>query len=131
MPWSLGTIANIPIDKYRDYLIDANKNMIPELNHDEVETYIRKSGGKIIARKGATFYAVAVSVCHIVKCIFSGADTSMTVSTMHHGEYGWRTSACPPSRLSAPTASAASWSAPSPTTRWSCSTRAPTACAPS
>ena len=62
--------------------------MIPELNHDEVETYIRKSGGKIIARKGATFYAVAVSVCHIVKCIFSGADTSMTVSTMHHGEYG-------------------------------------------
>ena len=88
VPWSLGTIANIPIDKYRDYLIDANKNMIPELNHDEVETYIRKSGGKIIARKGATFYAVAVSVCHIVKCIFSGADTSMTVSTMHHGEYG-------------------------------------------
>lgn len=49
---------------------------------------MRKSGGKIIARKGATFYAVAVSVCHICKCIFSGADTTLTVSTMHHGEYG-------------------------------------------
>ena len=59
----------------------------PKLVHSEVETYIRKSGGKIIERKGATFYAVAVSVCHICKCIFSGADTTMTVSTMMHGEY--------------------------------------------
>ena len=88
VPWSLATVANIPIDKYRDCLADPNKNLIPELNHDEVENYIRKSGGKIIARKGATFYAVAVSVCHIVKCIFSGAETTMTVSSMHHGEYG-------------------------------------------
>ena len=56
--------------------------------HSEVETYIRKSGGKIIERKGATFYAVAVSVCHICKCVFSGADTAMTVSSMMHGEYG-------------------------------------------
>ena len=49
---------------------------------------MRKSGGKIIERKGATFYAVAISVCHIVKCIFTGAETTMTVSTMMHGEYG-------------------------------------------
>lgn len=88
VPWSLSTIANIPIDSYMDCLSDANKQLIPALNHEEVENYIRKSGGKIIARKGATFYAVAVSVCHIVKSIFSGADTTMTVSTMHHGEYG-------------------------------------------
>ncbi len=88
VPWSLATVANIPIDTYRDCLSAPNKNLIPDLNHDEVETYIRKSGGKIISRKGATFYAVAVSVCHIVKCIFSGAETTMTVSTMHHGEYG-------------------------------------------
>ncbi len=88
VPWSLSTIANIPIDSYLDCLSEPNKQMIPALNHEEVETYIRKSGGKIIARKGATFYAVAVSVCHIVKSIFSGADTTLTVSTMHHGEYG-------------------------------------------
>lgn len=88
VPWSLSTIANIPIDSYMDCLSEADKQLIPALNHEEVENYIRKSGGKIIARKGATFYAVAVSVCHIVKSIFSGADTTMTVSTMHHGEYG-------------------------------------------
>ena len=41
-----------------------------------------------IARKGATFYAVSVSVCHICKCLLGGIDTTMTVSTMMHGEYG-------------------------------------------
>lgn len=86
VPWSLGNISNIPIDKYADSL--SNPEVLePKLVHSEVETYIRKSGGKIIERKGATFYAVAVSVCHICKCIFSGADTTMTVSTMMHGEY--------------------------------------------
>ena len=76
VPWSTATISTIP------------DTIEPKLVHSEVESYIRKSGGKIIERKGATFYAVAVSVCHIVKCIFSGADTTMTVSTMMHGEYG-------------------------------------------
>lgn len=88
VPWSLGTISNIPIDQYRDCLDDPDKALMPSLDHEEVENYIRKSGGKIISRKGATFYAVAVSVCHICKCIFSGADTTLTVSTMMHGEYG-------------------------------------------
>jgi L-lactate dehydrogenase len=27
-------------------------------------------------------------VCHICKCIFSGAGTALSVSTMMHGEYG-------------------------------------------
>ena len=49
---------------------------------------MRKSGARVIARKGATFYAVAVSVCHICKCLLNGMDTTMTVSTMMHGEYG-------------------------------------------
>ena len=87
VPWSIATISNIPIDSYVDCLTEkpvAN----PTLVHDEVENYLRKSGGKIISRKGATFYAVAVSVCHICKCIFSGADTVLTVSSMMHGEYG-------------------------------------------
>lgn len=87
VPWSCATISNIAIDKYADCLIEKDQ-MIPPIDYEEVETYIKKSGGKIIERKGATFYAVAVSVCHICKCIFTGADTTMTVSTMMHGEYG-------------------------------------------
>ena len=87
VPWSMATVSNIAIDKYSQSL--TNTDFVePKLVHSEVETYIRKSGGKIIERKGATFYAVAVSVCHICKCVFSGADTAMTVSSMMHGEYG-------------------------------------------
>ena len=87
VPWSTATISTIPVDQYATSLTNPD-TIEPKLVHSEVESYIRKSGGKIIGRKGATFYAVAVSVCHIVKCIFSGADTTMTVSTMMHGEYG-------------------------------------------
>ncbi len=87
VPWSLANISNIPIEQYTQCL-DAEERIIPPLVHEEVETYIRKSGGKIIARKGATFYAVAVSVCHICKCVFSGADTTLTVSSMMNGDYG-------------------------------------------
>jgi len=87
VPWSLANIANIEIDSYAAS-ISRNIGSAPELIHEEVETYIRQSGGKIIERKGATFYAVAASVCHICRSIFGGADTPMTVSTLLNGEYG-------------------------------------------
>lgn len=87
VPWSIATITNVPIDKYQDTLINSDK-LLPELNFEDVEKYIRTSGGRIISRKGATFYAVAVSVCHICKCVFSSMDTALSVSTMMHGEYG-------------------------------------------
>lgn len=87
IPWSLASIANIPVDKYGE-CISSSEKVPPAIVHDEVETYIKKSGGKIIERKGATFYAVALSVCHICKCLLSGIDTTATVSSMMHGEYG-------------------------------------------
>ena len=86
VPWSIANISNVPIEDYRNAL--QNSNSYPEFNRDEVETYVRKSGARVIQRKGATFYAVSMSVCHICKCLLSGIDTTMTVSTMLHGEYG-------------------------------------------
>ena len=53
-----------------------------------MEEFVKKSGATIIENKGATFYAVAMSVCHICKCIYSDAGTALSVSTMMHGEYG-------------------------------------------
>ena len=85
VPWSLANISNIPIKQYMDCL-PADKR--PELNYAEIEDYMRKSGSRIIASKGATFYAISMSVCHICKCLFSGIDTTLTVSTMMNGEYG-------------------------------------------
>ncbi len=87
IPWSVANISNVPISECQK-LISTPGITSPELDFDEIEQYVRKSGGRVIARKGATFYAVSVSVCHICKCLLSGIDTTMTVSTMMHGEYG-------------------------------------------
>ena len=87
VPWSLANIANIHVDSFRESspdkdLIDWNQN------YAEVEEFVKKSGGKIIENKGATFFAVAMSVCHLCRCVGSNAGTALTVSTMMNGEYG-------------------------------------------
>lgn len=87
IPWSVANISNVPIQECQK-LITTPGITNPELDLEEIEQYVRKSGGRVIARKGATFYAVSVSVCHICKCLLGGIDTTMTVSTMLHGEYG-------------------------------------------
>ena len=87
VPWSLAHIANNHIDAYRHNAPDADRI---DWNQDyaEVEEFVKKSGAQIIENKGATFFAVAMSVCHICKCIYSGAGTALSVSTMMHDEHG-------------------------------------------
>ena len=86
VPWSLAHIANNHIDAYKHNAPDADRI---DWNQDyaEVEEFVKKSGAQIIENKGATFFAVAMSVCHICKCIYSGAGTALSVSTKMHGEY--------------------------------------------
>lgn len=87
IPWSVANISNVPIKECKKLITTPGINT-PELDFGEIEQYVRKSGARVIARKGATFYAVSVSVCHICKSLLGGIDTTMTVSTMMHGEYG-------------------------------------------
>ncbi len=87
VPWSLVHIANNHIDAYKESSPDKDR-IHWNREYEEVEQFVKKSGGLIIENKGATFFAVAMSVCHICKCIYSGAGTALTVSTMMHGEYG-------------------------------------------
>ena len=87
VPWSLATIANNHINVYKENSPDKERINWNQ-DYEEVENFVKKSGGVIIENKGATFYAVAMSVCHICKCVFAGAGTALTVSTMMHGEYG-------------------------------------------
>ena len=87
VPWNSVRISSLGINDYRERL-NYREEFTAELNQDEIENYIRTSGGKIIARKGATFYAIAVSVCDIVKTLLNGSDSVLCVSTMMHGEFG-------------------------------------------
>lgn len=87
IPWSLANISNIPVQDYNKSILGADHDY-PEFDFAETEEYVRKSGAAVIQRKGATFYAVSMSVAHLCKCLLSGIDTTLTVSTMLHGEYG-------------------------------------------
>ena len=86
VPWSIANISNVPIEECQAAF--ASHSFAKGFDYEDIETYVKKSGGRVIERKGATFYAVSVSVCHICKCLLGGLDTTMTVSTMMHGEYG-------------------------------------------
>lgn len=87
VPWSKTYISAVPISEYATTMKNSGVDMQP-LDKAEMLTYVQKSGGKIIANKGATFYAVATSVCKLCKILISSTDTVSTVSTMMHGEYG-------------------------------------------
>ena len=87
VPWSLANVSNVPVENC-DESFGQRSEMLPSLDLEEIENYVRKTAGVVIERKGATFYAVSVSVCYICRCILSGIDTTMTISTMMHGQYG-------------------------------------------
>lgn len=87
VPWSLVHIANNHIDAYKANSPDKD-SINWNKDYKEIEDFVITSGAQVIKAKGATFYAVATSVCHICKCIYNGAGTALTVSTMMHGEYG-------------------------------------------
>jgi L-lactate dehydrogenase len=84
--WSSATISGIPLADYNQAV--ATARMPIEFCHEDVETYVRRSGGKIITRKGCTVYGVSTACTHIVKMIAGNAETAMTVSSLHEGEFG-------------------------------------------
>ena len=82
IPWSCAEISAMPIDEY------AEPMGYEPIDKEALLEYVQKSGGKIIARKGATFYAVSMSVCKICSLLLASSNSVATISTMMHGEYG-------------------------------------------
>lgn len=87
VPWSCASVSAVPMDKYPEAMKRIGKDVDPVDKETMIE-YVRKSGGKIIANKGATFYAVSASVVQLCKKLVAASDSMATVSTMMHGEYG-------------------------------------------
>ncbi|MBR2903830.1 MAG: L-lactate dehydrogenase [Clostridia bacterium] len=86
--WSTADISGVPLSDYEKTLTDKKDIKITPYTHEEVEEYVKKSGGQIIAGKGATFYGIAASVTQVVNSIYSSAYTILPVSTVLDGEYG-------------------------------------------
>ena len=87
IPWSIANVSGVELE---DYCALANKigQGAVEIDHDAMLTYVQKSGGEVIAKKGATYYAIATSVCYLCSILLSAHDSIVAVSTLMHGEYG-------------------------------------------
>lgn len=82
--WSTATIAGVPLLEFN------NISRKPEFQStlDEVENYVRKSGGIIIAQKGCTVYGIGMTCTHLVKSLGGSEKTAIALSSLHEGEYG-------------------------------------------
>ena len=87
VPWSGAYVAGVNIDDLCE-MRRAEGRTDCEIDKDEMLVYVQKSGGKIIANKGATYYAVATAVCKLCATLLASSDSVTTVSTLLHGEYG-------------------------------------------
>ncbi len=87
VPWSAARIAGVNVDDYYEMMPKMGKEA-KKLDKEAMLTYVQKSGGEIIANKGATFYAVTRGVCRLCGILMAASESVSTVSSMMHGEYG-------------------------------------------
>lgn len=87
IPWSGAYISGVSLDEYYEIAKNMGKE-VKEVDKEAMLDYVQKSGGEVIRKKGATFYAVSASVCKLCATLVSSTDSITTVSSMMHGEYG-------------------------------------------
>ncbi len=82
IPWSITNIAGNPMEEY------CAEQVHTDIDKDEIILEVRKAGGEVIKRKGATFYAISLTVNKICDDILRDANNIRTVSTLINGRYG-------------------------------------------
>ncbi len=82
IPWSITNIAGIDMEEYCKE--EEHKN----IDKEAVEEAVRKAGSEVIKRKGATFYAIALSINRICDTVLRDSKDVIAVSTMINGSYG-------------------------------------------
>ncbi|MDE6501956.1 MAG: L-lactate dehydrogenase [Ruminococcus sp.] len=84
VPWSTTNIGGMNIFDYWKSMGHSEE----ELDTNAIEEGVRVAGAEVIKRKGATFYAIALSVNKICDTILRDSNSVLTVSTMANGRYG-------------------------------------------
>lgn len=82
--WSFANVSGMPIKKF--LCLRGYKDM--EQLKEEIHVEVRDSAYKIIERKGATYYGIALSVTRICECIVKNQHSMLPISTLLEGEYG-------------------------------------------
>lgn len=84
VPWSTVTVAGKP---FYDVIAD-NKEMIGDVDLDELLYKTTQEGWEILNRKGTTYYGIATACAGIIKAVLNDENRIIPVSTLLEGEYG-------------------------------------------
>jgi len=81
--WSLANVAGMPLE---DYCMSLGCEIGKE-EREEINRQVRDAAYEIIARKGATHFAVAAGLVRIVESILRSQNSILTVSNLISGYY--------------------------------------------
>lgn len=84
VPWSTVTIAGKPFND----IVSDNREIVGEVNLDEIVKRTVNEGWEILNRKGTTCYGIASACVGIIKAILYDENQIIPVSTLLEGEYG-------------------------------------------
>lgn len=84
VPWSTVTIAGKPFFD----IIQDNKELVGDVDLDEIVKKTTREGWEILNRKGTTSYGIASACVGIIKSILYDENKIIPVSTLLEGEYG-------------------------------------------
>ena len=80
--WSLANIAGFPVQEF------CCRRDIPCVDTELISRRVRRAAYEVIARKGATYYAVGLAIKRICESILRDENSILTVSGLMEGQYG-------------------------------------------
>ncbi len=83
-PWSQALVGTKPIRE----ILAGQPEKYTAAALDEIAENVTKAAYKIIQAKSATYYGIGLALVRIVKAIFGGENSILTVSVRLDGEYG-------------------------------------------
>lgn len=83
-PWSTVSVAGKP---FYDVLFD-NKDLVGQVNLEDLLQKTAREGFEILERKGTTYYGIATTCVSIIKAIMYDENRIIPVSTLLDGEFG-------------------------------------------
>jgi len=75
--WSMANLGQIPVTRY----VPPGGNPLDEAARERIQRAVVTAGKEVIQRKGATFYAVSLSVARIAEAVLDDEKSLITVSS--------------------------------------------------
>ncbi len=87
IPWSLASIGGLDVETFC-HSVCKDFRSFKEEDLSDIEAKVKSSGARIINWKGATYYAIALTVKRVCECVLGDSNSILPVSSLIHNRYG-------------------------------------------